>query len=95
MNRFALAAMLLVVASSAVAQESKVATLHAGKIYCGACAAVITKALRGVPGVTKIDVDVDKKEITVQFDPARARVEDLTAATAEKGFPSSVRKVAP
>ena len=53
-----------------------------------ACAAVITKALRNVPGVGKINVDV-------QFDPAKASVEDLTAATAKKGFPSSVLKVVP
>lgn len=69
--------------------------MHAEKIYCDACAAVITKALRGVPGVSKVNVDVDKKEVLVQFDPAKASVDDLTAATAKKGFPSTVRKVAP
>ena len=93
--RTLLFAMLLGVASLAAAQERKTATLHAEKIYCGACAAVITKALRNVPGVSKVDVDVEKKDVTVEFDPAKASVEDLTAATAKKGFPSSVRKVAP
>lgn len=95
MKRSALAALLLAVASLAGAQESKVATLYANKIYCEACAAVITKALRGVPGVGKVNVDVDRKEVMVQFDPARASVEDLTAATGKKGFPSSLRKVEP
>ena len=95
MKRPAFAALLLVAASLASAQESKVATLYASKIYCEACAAVITKALRGVPGVAKVSVDVDKKEVMVQFDPAKASVEDLTAATGKKGFPSSVRKVEP
>lgn len=89
------AAILLAEASLAAAQESKVATLYASKIYCDACAAVITKALRNVPGVGKVSVDVEKKEVHVQFDPAKASVEDLTAATAKKGFPSSVRKVEP
>lgn len=93
--RSLLFAVLLALASSASAQERKTATLHAEKIYCGACAAVITKALRNVPGVSKVDVNVEKKDITVEFDPAKASVEDLTAATAKKGFPSSVRKVAP
>ena len=95
MKRAAVAALLLAAVSLASAQESKVATLYASKIYCEACAAVITKALRGVPGVGKVNVDVDKKEVMVQFDPARASVEDLTAATEKKGFPSSVRKVEP
>ena len=93
--RRALLAVLLAYATVTAAQESKLATLYAEKIYCGACAAVITKALRGVPGVTKVNVDVDKKEVLVQFDPAKASVDDLTSATAKKGFPATVRKVAP
>lgn len=93
--RRALLALLFACATVAAAQESKLATLYADKIYCSVCAAVITKALRGVPGVTKVNVDVDKKEVLVQFDPAKASVEDLTAATAKKGFPSSVSKVSP
>lgn len=95
MKRSSVAMLLLALASLASAQESKVATLHASKIYCEACAAVITKALRGVQGVSKVNVDVEKKEVMVQFDPAKASVEDLTAATGKKGFPSSVRKVEP
>lgn len=93
--RSAALALCLAFASWALAQESKVATLYAEKIYCDACAAVITKALRGVPGVGTIRVDVERKEVLVQFDPAKASVEDLTAATAKKGFPSAVRKVQP
>lgn len=88
-------AALIAFACAASAQERKTATLYAEKIYCDACAAVITKALRNVAGVGKVNVDVEKKEVVVQFDPAKASVEDLTAATAKKGFPSSVRKVTP
>jgi mercuric ion binding protein len=88
-------AAMLAYASVAASQETKVATLYAQKIYCDACAAVITKSLRGVPGVSKVDVDVEKKEVLVRFDPAKASVGDLTAATAKKGFPSTVRKVEP
>lgn len=94
MRKVIIAAMLAY-ASAVASQEGKVATLYAEKIYCDACAAVITKALRNVPGVSNVNVDVEKKEVLVQFDPAKASVEDLTAATAKKGFPSSVRKVAP
>jgi copper chaperone CopZ len=88
-------AVMLACASVAAAQEGRLATLYAEKIYCDACAAVITKALRGVPGVSKVNVDVEKKEVLVQFDPAKASVDDLTSATAKKGFPATVRKVAP
>ncbi len=88
------ATLVLGIASVASAQEVKTATLRAEKIYCDACAAVITKALRGVPGV-RVDVDVEKKDVVVQFDPAKATVEDLTTATAKKGFPSTILRVAP
>ena len=87
--------LLLVFAPFVGAQDLKSATLYAEKIYCDACAAVITKALRNVPGVSKVNVDVEQKEVLVQFDAAKATVGDLTAATAKKGFPSSVRKVQP
>jgi len=90
-----LAATLLTFASVAASQELKSATLYASKIYCEACAAVITKALRNVPGVSKVRVDVERKEVVVQFDSTKASVEDLTAATTRRGFPSSVRKVEP
>jgi len=93
--RLIVAALLVLVAPFAAAQESKTATLHAAKIYCEACAAVVTKALRNVPGVGRVDVDVEKKEVMVRFDPSKASVEDLVAATAKRGFPSSVRKVGP
>lgn len=93
--RKAILALALACVTAALAQESKVATLYAEKIFCDACAAVITKALRGVPGVSRVDVDVEKKEVLVRFDPAKASIDDLTAATAKKGFPSSLRKVQP
>ena len=79
----------------ATSEELKTATLYADKIYCEACAAVITKALRDVLGVGKVSVDVARKEVRVQFDPAKATLENLTAATAKRGFPATVRKVEP
>jgi copper chaperone CopZ len=93
----ALIAILLLIGLVQVAgaQEVKSATLYAEKIYCEKCAATIKKALRGVPGVASVNVDVDKKEVRVQFDPAKATVADLTTATAKRGFPSSLRKVEP
>ena len=95
MKALVLAALLLMFASVAQSQESKTATLYAKKIYCEACAAIITKSLRNVQGVSKVNVDVEKKEVVVQYDPAKATVDDLTAATAKRGFPSTVRKVEP
>ena len=95
MRTASLAVLLLGLAQMASAQESKSATLYVEKIFCSACAVTVNKALRGVPGVTNVSVDVDKKEVTVRFDPTKANATDLTAATAKRGFPSSIRKLGP
>ena len=94
-RRLTLAVFLLIGSGQAMSQQSKSAVLYAEKIFCDACATVITKALRKVEGVTKVAVDVDKKEVTVQFDPAKTTVEQLKSATTKKGFPSSLRSVEP
>ncbi len=95
MKAAALVALLLGLAQIAGAQELKSATLYVEKIFCAACAVTVKKALRGVPGVANVSVDVDKKEVAVRFDPAKASAADLTAATAKRGFPSSIRKLGP
>ena len=86
-----LALLLLGFAELAGAQESRSATLYVEKIFCSACAVVVNKALRGVAGVADVSIDVDKKEVVVRFDPAKTNTAELTAATAKRGFPSTVR----
>ena len=75
------------------AEPNAAATLYIEKIECSACAATVRRALSDVDGVTKIDVDVDKKEVVVHFNPAKARAADLSAATAKHGFPATIRTV--
>ena len=90
-----IAALALAIAAFASAQELSTATLYAEKIYCDVCAAVIGKALRNVSGVGHVNIDVARKEVIVRFDPAKTTVDQLTAATAKRGFASTVRKVEP
>lgn len=86
---------LLSFATGAPSREMKSASLSVSKIYCDACAALIAKSLRSVAGVSKVDVDVEKKAVLLRFDPAKATVGDLAEATAKRGYPSSVRKAVP
>lgn len=90
-----LVVLLLGYAPFAQATEPKSATLYVENIQCVVCAATVKKALNGVPGVTKVVVDVDKKEVIVQFDSAKTNAADLAAATANRGFPATIRKVEP
>jgi biotin operon repressor len=48
-------------------------------------------SLEKVPGVTDAKVDFDKKIASVSFDPEKANVAQLTKATTDAGYPSSVR----
>jgi mercuric ion binding protein len=55
---------------------------------CPACPITIKKALGKVPGVSRTEVDYEKRQATVTFDDARTRVEALEKATNDAGYPS-------
>ena len=76
--------------SSVNAQEPNSVTLQIPKMYCVACQLTVKKALMKVPGVGKVDVDLDKKVAVVRLDSTKASVDDLIHATAKAGFPASL-----
>lgn len=79
--------------STAVAAETaatKTVTLAVENMTCATCPITVRKALEKVPGVSKAKVNLDSKTATVTFDPAKAKVEDLTRATTEAGYPSKL-----
>lgn len=45
-----------------------------------------------VEGVSKVDVGFEKREAVVTFDDTKASVQKLTKATADAGYPSSVKQ---
>lgn len=67
-------------------------TLAVPGMNCAACPITVRKAISRVDGVSKIDVSFEKREAVVMFDDAKASVEQLTTATGNAGYPSSVRK---
>ncbi len=79
---------LLLGMGSAVAAPPQTATLAVEKMTCGTCPVVVKKALTRVPGVTNTSINIDKKTVTVVFDPDKTTIARLTQATAEAGFPS-------
>ena len=52
----------------------------------------VKKALSKVEGVSKVDVGFEKREAVVTFDDTKASVQKLTKATADAGYPSSVKQ---
>ena len=53
------------------------------------------KALTQIDGVIGVKSNLAKRETTVVFDDTRVKVDVLTKATAEAGFPSSVAPAKP
>ncbi len=77
-------------AAESAVTATKTATLAVENMTCAACPITVRKALEKVPGVAKVKVDFDAKTATVTFDPAKAKVEDLTWATTAAGYPSKL-----
>ncbi len=64
--------------------ETKVFTVEG--MSCEHCVRAVTAALKGVPGVADVKVDLAGKQATVTYDPARAKPEALQKAVAEEGY---------
>lgn len=67
-------------------------TLSVPGMTCAACPITVKHALSKVEGVSKTDVSFDKREAKVTFDDARASVQALMKATANAGYPASVKE---
>ncbi len=74
---------------AAAAGELRTVKLRVENMYCAACPFIVREALTSVEGVVRAEVDFESRTATVVFDPNKADVSDLTAATADFGYPSS------
>lgn len=92
-KQFSLLLAGLVTAFSGFAAAASTATLDIANMMCAACPITVRKALEKVPGVETAKVDFKTKSAVVSFDPAKTRPEALTKATADAGFPSTVKRV--
>lgn len=71
---------------------TKTVTLSVPGMICEACPITVKKALSKVAGVQKAEVSFEKREAVVTFDDAKTSAEALTGATANAGYPSSVKQ---
>ncbi len=84
-----IAAVVATIALTAPAWASpKTVTLNVSGMTCEACPITVKKALRKVPGVSKIDVLYEKKQVVVTFDDSKTNADELVKATTNAGYPS-------
>lgn len=76
----------------AFAGSMQTAVMELQQIQCYGCMLTVQKALQKVPGVEETKLDLEQKTATVRYDPAKTDTEALIKATADAGFPSTVRK---
>lgn len=81
----------LVVLSVPATAATKTVTLSVPGMQCQVCPLTVRKALTRVDGVSKADVSFEKKEATVTFDDTKTNVDALRKATADAGFPSTIK----
>ena len=67
-------------------------TLNVSGMTCPACPITLKKALEKVPGVSKVDVRFEKKQVLVTFDDAKTDTNALVKATTNAGYPSQPDK---
>ncbi len=84
---------LLVLVAPAWASPQTV-TLNVSGMTCPACPITVKKALEKVPGVSKVDVRFEKKQVLVTFDDAKTNTDALVKATTNAGYPSQPEKPA-
>jgi len=69
-------------------------TLNVSGMTCAACPITVKKALENVPGVSKVDLRFEKKQVRVTFDDAKTNTDALVKATTNAGYPSQPEKAA-
>jgi len=85
----ALAAVIAAVALVGPACASpQIVTLNVSGMTCEACPITVKKALEKVPGVSKVEVRFEKKQVLVTFDDAKTNTDALVKATTNAGYPS-------
>ena len=87
-----LIAALVVIPMTTLAALPKTVTLDVQNMTCAMCPITIRKALQGVDGVNKANVDFASKTASVTFDPQKTSIEALIKATTNAGYPATVQQ---
>ncbi len=64
--------------------ESKV--LKVMGMSCDHCVQTITQAVEGMPGVSRVQVNLEKKAVTVDFEASQTDLKTISAKIDEAGF---------
>ena len=66
--------------------ESKIMILNVEGMSCQHCVHAVKTSVSGVAGVSSVDVSLEKKSVTVAFDPALAGLPAIKTAIEDQGY---------
>ncbi|MCL4690066.1 MAG: mercury resistance system periplasmic binding protein MerP [Burkholderiales bacterium] len=89
MKKLVAGLMLAAVAVPAIA-AMKTVTLSVPGMNCATCPITVKKALGKVEGVTRTEVNLERRAAVVTYDDARTSPEALARATRDAGYPSTL-----
>ena len=72
---------------------SKTVTLSIPTMDCEVCPITVKKALNKVQGVSRIDVNPEKRIVVATFDDTQTNATALTETTRNAGYPSQVVEI--
>lgn len=53
---------------------------------CGHCVETVTQAVNSIDGISQVSVDLEKKQVSVDFDESRTDMGAVSAKITEVGF---------
>jgi mercuric ion binding protein len=83
---------VFVFSSFIVSATTKTVTLDVATMNCVTCPYTVKLSLKKVEGVSEAAVDFDSKEAVVTFDDEKTTVDALIQATADAGYPSTLKE---
>lgn len=61
-------------------------TIKVEGMSCGHCKMAVTKAISGLNGVSSVDVDLEKGEASVSYDPQATDIDAIKKAVNDAGY---------
>ncbi len=92
MNKISLVLASIIMTAAPAWAALQTVTLSVPSMDCPVCPITVKKALTNVAGVSKAEVNFDKRQATVTFDDVKTNVAALTRATTHAGYPSTPAK---
>jgi copper chaperone CopZ len=85
-------ALFLALLLPAMAAAIRTETIKLPTLQCGSCKQKIESKLKNLKGLKSIEVDVDTKSATVEFDPGVVTLEKIEKAIAKVGYDANETK---